>query len=410
MNYPSVMDSLHVDEKLLEYAEGLESGDTTRKFYDLYSRYLENCTSADLNSAIDLYMQKQSDYTRIEKVVGQLIRACSKGIEKNFIEHIDEPPFIRLLKIENRKLEAVRRESSTIFRSFIKCGKEDCREQKRRADDLIKILEIKKGILPHYQKIQNTLFSALEEQSSGMNCLKLMWYLQDGVLENIKILIKLVSEPEPDFNIINKLYGKLFLTMGNLIYREEKILLPISMEILSPGVFSAMVNDAAEYGGAFNLDILSFVKDSVRKEHSLKDFAGVEEKDNLSLSVGALNLAQLDLMLNTLPVDITFVDENDRVKYFSQGKERIFPRSPGIIGRAVQNCHPPKSMHIVQEIIDDFKTGKRDTAEFWITLEGRFIHIRYFAMFEGNSYRGVLEVSQDVTDIRALEGQKRLLD
>ncbi len=308
-------------------------------------------------------MQKQSDYKSIEKVVGQLIRACSKGIEKSFTENTEEPPFIRLLKIENRKLEAVRKESSVIFRSYIKCGKEDCREQRRRADELIKILEIKKGGLPHYQKIQNTLFSVLEAQSSGMNCLKLMWYLQDEVLKNIKILIKLVSEPEPDFNIINKNYGKLFLTMGNLKYREEKILIPLSLELLSSGVFAVMINDAAEYGGAFNMDIKSFLKDSVRKTVSALNSSGDAEDDgSLPLSVGTLNLSQIDLMFRTLPVDITFVDENDHARYFSQEKERIFPRSPGIIGRAVQNCHPPKSIHIVQEIIDDFKAGKRDSA------------------------------------------------
>jgi hypothetical protein len=115
-------------------------------------------------------------------------------------------------------------------------------------------------------------------------------------------------------------------------------------------------------------------------------------------------------MLTNLPLDITFVDENDNVRYFSQGKERIFPRSPGIIGRAVQNCHPPKSVHIVQNILEDFKAGKRDVAEFWIQMNGSFIHIRYFPLFEGDIYKGVIEVSQEISGIRALEGEKRLLD
>jgi DUF438 domain-containing protein len=104
------------------------------------------------------------------------------------------------------------------------------------------------------------------------------------------------------------------------------------------------------------------------------------------------------------------VDEYDTVRYYSQGKERIFPRSPGVIGRAVQNCHPPKSLHVVQRIVEDFRARRRTEAEFWITMNGRFIHIRYFPLFEGDAYRGVIEVSQDVTSIRALTGEKRLLD
>jgi len=116
-------------------------------------------------------------------------------------------------------------------------------------------------------------------------------------------------------------------------------------------------------------------------------------------------------MLRHLPVDISFVDENDTVIYYSDTPGRIFPRSPGVIGRKVQNCHPPKSVHIVNRILEAFKKGEQDVAEFWIELQGRFIHIRYFAVGdERGRYRGCLEVSQEVTAIRALQGQKRLLD
>jgi DUF438 domain-containing protein len=130
----------------------------------------------------------------------------------------------------------------------------------------------------------------------------------------------------------------------------------------------------------------------------------------IELSVGKLLPGQIDLLLKNLPVDITFVDENDRVRYYSQGKERIFPRSPGIIGRDVQNCHPPKSVHVVQKIVEDFKARRRTEADFWLELNGEFIYIRYFPLFEGDVYRGVIEVSQNVTEIRKLEGKKVLLD
>lgn len=105
------------------------------------------------------------------------------------------------------------------------------------------------------------------------------------------------------------------------------------------------------------------------------------------------------------------MDEHDRVRYFSQGRERIFDRSPAIIGREVTKCHPPQSVHKVTIILDDFRAGKRDVAEFWIPMGDQFIHIRYFALRDAEgTYKGTIEVSQNVTDIRNLEGEKRLLD
>ncbi|MBM3147828.1 MAG: DUF438 domain-containing protein, partial [Actinobacteria bacterium] len=119
---------------------------------------------------------------------------------------------------------------------------------------------------------------------------------------------------------------------------------------------------------------------------------------------------QIDLMLRALPVDVTFVDEDDEVRFYSEG-ERVFPRSPGVIGRKVHNCHPPASVHKVKQIVEAFRAGEKDVAEFWLELEGKFLHIRYFAVRdEAGDYRGVVEMVQDVTAIRALEGQRRLLD
>ncbi|MFB0521655.1 MAG: PAS domain-containing protein [Desulfatiglandales bacterium] len=118
----------------------------------------------------------------------------------------------------------------------------------------------------------------------------------------------------------------------------------------------------------------------------------------------------ISLMLTHLPVDLTLVDENDRLAYYSQGKERIFPRSPGIIGREVQRCDPPEGVDVVNKILDEFKAGKKDTAEFWIQVEGKFVHIRYLALRSPDgSYTGCLEVSQDITEIRQLVGERRLL-
>jgi DUF438 domain-containing protein len=135
------------------------------------------------------------------------------------------------------------------------------------------------------------------------------------------------------------------------------------------------------------------------------------EKGTIPLSQGRLTGEQIDLMLKALPIDITFVDENDKVAYYSDTKDRIFPRSPAIVGREVQNCHPQKSVHIVNQIVKAFKDKTKDVAEFWIQMDGRFIHIRYFPVYDAEGrYRGVIEVSQELSKQRALEGERRLLD
>ena len=119
----------------------------------------------------------------------------------------------------------------------------------------------------------------------------------------------------------------------------------------------------------------------------------------------------LEAVMNTLPVEVSFVDENDTVQYFNKNGDRIFPRPRTIVGRKVQNCHPQRSVHVVNQLLDEMKAGKRDVAEFWIDVKGRKIYIRYFAVRDENEkYLGCLEVSQDITDIMKIEGEKRLLD
>jgi len=140
-------------------------------------------------------------------------------------------------------------------------------------------------------------------------------------------------------------------------------------------------------------------------------FTGKEKiKNKIVFETGSFSKEELETLLNTLPVDITFIDKEDTVQYFSQTKERIFPRAKAVIGRKVQQCHPKKSIHVVNKILEDFKNNKRDFAEFWINLNNRLIYIRYFPVRnKSGEYLGCLEVTQDITDIKKIKGEKRLL-
>jgi DUF438 domain-containing protein len=131
----------------------------------------------------------------------------------------------------------------------------------------------------------------------------------------------------------------------------------------------------------------------------------------IALEAGSLGPEQVNLVLKHLPFDLSFVDENDTVVYYSATPDRIFTRTPAVIGRRVQNCHPAASVDVVNRILAAFRAGEKSSARFWIELQGRFILITYFAVRDGaGTYRGCLEVSQDATEIRGLKGQKRLLD
>ena len=127
--------------------------------------------------------------------------------------------------------------------------------------------------------------------------------------------------------------------------------------------------------------------------------------------LGKLSTETLEAIFDTLPVDLTFVDDTDTVRYYSKGDDRIFKRTPAVIGKQVKDCHPQKSLHKVEQVVSELKSGSKDVAEFWIDLSGRKIYIRYFAVRDKTGkYIGTLEVTQDITDLQKIEGEKRLLD
>ena len=191
--------------------------------------------------------------------------------------------------------------------------------------------------------------------------------------------------------------------MKNHYWKENDILYPMARRVLS-------VEDAAQVLAGIEQVEASLGPDTrnryARLAQRIESSGGV---DDLSKGIDPDVMAAV---LNTLPVELSFVDHEDRVRYFShEHHTKIFPRTRGVIGSAVQNCHPQKSVHLVNRILADFKAGKREVAEFWIDMAGRKIHIRYFPVRgPAGDYLGCLEVVQDVTRIQGLEGQRRLLD
>ena len=192
-----------------------------------------------------------------------------------------------------------------------------------------------------------------------------------------------------------------------MFYKEEHILLPLCFGNFTEQDWSHIWAVSPRYGWC----LVEPKKGYQPSQAVVRETVKMEKTDAVRLPTGHLSLDQLIGIFSTLPVDLTFVDADDRVAFFSEGPDRIFARSTAILGRQVQNCHPPKSVETVERILEDFRSGAQDVAEFWIQSRGQFVHVRYFAVRDSAGvYLGTLEVTQECTRIRSLEGERRLLE
>lgn len=253
-----------------------------------------------------------------------------------------------------------------------------------------------------YTRKENQLFPYLEKRgwfgpSQGM------WNFHDEnrkLIKNVRTKLEAarLDDLKPDLELM-------LSELMRMTQVEEMRLFPNALNILLPEDWEAMKPGEAEIGWMHK-------KASAEPAgHTPVAEAAVGVGGLLKMNEGQMTLEQVNLMLQAIPFDLTYVDENDKVLFYNRGEERVFPRSAGVIGREVRFCHPPKSVSMVLEILEAFRAGRESVAEFWINFKGKVIHIRYFAVRDHEQkYRGVIEVSQDVTDIKKLEGEKRLLD
>lgn len=259
----------------------------------------------------------------------------------------------------------------------------------------------------HYQRKEHLLFTCLERHGiSGPS--KVMWGKDDQIRELLKDLSIALREADTtvaEWKLLAATTGVAAASaVHEMIYKEEQILLPICLERFTADEWAEIWASSPRYGWC-----LVEPREGYKPVDLQTDRASAA--GGVSLPTGTLALEQLIAIFSTLPVDLTFVDADDRVAFFSEGPNRVFARSRAIIGRMVQNCHPPRSVEVVERIISDFREGRQNVAEFWIQFVGRFVHIRYFAVrSEDGRYLGTLEVTQDVGAIRALEGERRLLE
>lgn len=336
--------------------------------------------------------------------VSEIQRLCDvhSAVFKGSIEEIHQPSDpakipghpVNLLWRENRALEALVKE----IRTRLSFGN----SPSDLKDPLAKLMEIDR----HYSKKENLLFPYLEQYGITAPP-KVMWGVDDEIRDELKDIRKQLDSATAEQ--LKPRLEALFNRIEEMIFKEENILFPMLTENLTQDEWKVIAGEVPEIGLCLIENVPVWKPAAENKpQEELKKEAG---PGVITLPTGVLKTEELVRMLDTLPIDITFVDKDDTVKYFSQGAERVFPRTKSIIGRKVSNCHPPASVHIVEQLVKDFRNGRKDQEDFWIKMGEKYILIRYFAVrSEAGEFMGVLEVTQNIRPIQEITGEKRLVD
>ncbi len=267
----------------------------------------------------------------------------------------------------------------------------------------------------HYLRKENLLFPYLEKRGTT-GPPTVMWGKHDETRAFLKGAIAALEAAASgatvgDANVLISLTLQPAMdAVAGMIDKEEQILFPMCLDILDDAEWWGVALGSAEIGFCLIDPDETWRPEELPDTHDGTGDGDVGAGSRVVLPSGSLTVPELTLLLNTVPFDLTFVDRDDIVRFFTQGAERIFARTRAILGRKVQHCHPPASMHVVDSILDAFRSGQKDEASFWIQMKGRFLHIEYRALRDADgTYMGCLEISQDLTEKRALTGERRLL-
>ncbi|MEC0182444.1 DUF438 domain-containing protein [Paenibacillus peoriae] len=349
--------------------------------------------------------------------VSEVQRLCSvhTSIFKGSIEDIHRPSGpeeqpghpVHTFKLENREIERL-----VNFKLALHAEQFQKEDSPKVIYKLLEDLSLLMDLDKHYSRKENLVFPYLERYGI-FGPTKVMWGVDDGIRNSIKEAKNLLTQYSGDRELIGKALAHIISEVNEMIFKEENILLPMALGKLTEDEWLKIARESEEIGFCLTAPEREWIP-----ERAAEPVEAVEQKEGASgtpqgfvrFETGILSVQQLELLMNHLPVDLTFIDENDIVRYFSHGKERIFARTKAVIGRTVQNCHPPQSMHVVEKLLEDFKAGRKDVEDFWIPIKDKFVFIRYFAIRDAEGrYLGTLEFTQNVAPIRALEGQKRIL-
>ncbi|WP_071458983.1 DUF438 domain-containing protein [Bacillus massilinigeriensis] len=390
-------------ELLKEIIKELHNGRSVEEVKGRFEKAVGSITVEEISQLEHALMEEEGI------PVAEVQRLCSvhTAIFKGSIEEIhrserpeDQPGHpVHTFKRENKEIDLLVNFKIQLHFDRFKKGDEEEHIYKM-IEDLNLLLDIDK----HYSRKENLLLPFLEKYGI-LGPTQVMWGVDDRIRDAIKAAKQALThyKKEDKQHVIDTM-EIVIREVTEMIFKEENILFPMALQHLTEDEWGKI---------AYESDVIGFcLIDSVAEwkpeRQALADTTISE--GFIRMETGILSIEQLELMLNHLPVDITFIDQDDVVRYFSHGKERIFTRTKAVIGRTVQNCHPPKSVHVVEQLLQDFKSGVKDSEDFWIQFKDKYIYIRYFAVRdEKGTYMGTLEFTQNITPIKEIEGEKRIL-
>ncbi|MBU0519300.1 PAS domain-containing protein [bacterium] len=277
-----------------------------------------------------------------------------------------------------------------------------------KLDEIRALIDLFKDSEKHYLREENVIFAYLDKHEvSGPT--QVMWTEHDGIRDLKKqelypLIDQIGSKPYADFTSeLSKQSRNLQQRLMDHFFKENNILFPMALDVLSESEWEEVTAQFKQIG------YCEF--SPISNDEAEQTATGVSASEGeIQFSTGTLSAHVLENMINALPIELTFIDDQDSVRYFSQPDDMLFTRTAAVIGNKVQNCHPQKSVHLVNQIVAEFKSGSRDLAEFWIDMAGKKVHIRYFAVRDdAGKYLGCVEMTQDISEIQKIEGQKRLL-
>ncbi|PHA58659.1 PAS domain S-box protein [Bacillus wiedmannii] len=387
---------------LKKIIKNLHNGKSVEEVKAQFEKAVGNITVAEISKLEQALMEEEG--IPVEEV--QRLCSVHTAIFKGSIEEIhqsDKPEDLAGHPVHTFKLENKEIDKLVNFKLQLHYERFEKKDSKENVYKLIEDLNLLLDVDKHYSRKENLLFPYLEKYGI-YGPTQVMWGIDDVIRNAIKDVKQALTNYNGDKKTV--LDGIYFVIreITEMIFKEENILFPMALQTLTEDEWIKIAHESDGIG------------------YCLSDPAGVWKPERkaiqeqaisegfIRLETGILSLKQLELMLNHLPVDITYIDQDDVVRYFSHGKERIFARTKAVIGRTVQNCHPPKSVHVVEKLLEDFKSGNKDCEDFWIKFKDKYVYIRYFAIrSKDGEYMGTLEFTQNINPIQEIQGEKRIL-
>lgn len=392
-------------DKLKELIKALHGGADFHKVREEFEKHFSSVSTKEISDIEHTLVKEGLPIEEIQRLCDVHASLFQGGIhdihhKKDYGKIPGHP--LNIFMAENRALEKLIDEELTpTFESFMRDKDNNSYLLLRIAFD--RLWEIDK----HYARKENLFFPYLEKKGVTAPP-KVMWGVDDEIREDIKSVISLLNEKVIDFETMYKRITNTVKRVKDMIFKEEHILIPLLSDTLT--LYNWINIDEAGPDMGYTL---------IKPEQSWKaETQNIPEKEKQEVSVdpdvlfdaGRLNPKEINAILKTVPFDLTFIDKHDKVKYFTQGKERIFKRPKTVLGRDVALCHPPASVHIVNGIVEAFRNGEKDHEDFWIKARDMFIYIRYYAVRDNKGgYLGTLEVTQNIKPITELQGEKRLV-